>query len=223
MSNINLSVVKHVIWDWNGTLFDDLELCLAIINPMLQRRALNTVSRENYLEVFNFPVKDYYLEIGFDFKKESFESISTEFITAYEKGRVDCQLMDHARETLETIHKTGRTQSILSASKSSYLKQAVVDHGIEKYFNAIVGLDNHHAAGKAALARSYTKTAGHNLDRVVLIGDTNHDAEIAKTIGFEYILIPNGHQNRKRLEKVGGLLINSLADLKILFQVDLIP
>ncbi len=218
MSEIKMLDFKHVIWDWNGTLLDDLDLCISIINPMLQKRGLKPVSRAQYLDIFNFPVQDYYLKIGFDFEVEPFEIVSTEFITAYETGRPDCQLMDDARETLEIIHNSGRTQSILSASKSSYLNQAVVDYDIKKYFNAINGLDNHHAAGKVSLARSYMKTAGHNSGEVLLIGDTIHDADIANEIGVKFILIPNGHQNRNRLATAGGTLIDRLSDLQDLFQ-----
>ncbi len=218
MSEIKMLDFKHIIWDWNGTLLDDLDLCISIINPMLKKRGLKPVSRAQYLAIFNFPVQDYYLKIGFDFEVEPFEIVSTEFITAYETGRSDCQLMDDARETLEIIHNSGRTQSILSASKNSYLNQAVVDYKIKKYFNAVKGLDNHHAAGKVSLARSYMKTAGHNPGEVLLIGDTIHDAEIADEIGVQFILIPNGHQNRKRLAAAGGTLIERLSDLQNLFQ-----
>ena len=221
MSDLKITNFKHIIWDWNGTLLDDLDLCLSIINPMLQKRGLKPVSQDQYLDIFNFPVQDYYLKIGFDFEAEPFESVSTEFITAYETGRPYCQLMDGARETLEIIHDSGRTQSILSASKSSYLDKAVVDYGIKKYFNTIMGLDNHHAAGKISLARSYMKTAGHNPGDVLLIGDTIHDAEIANEIGVDFVLIPNGHQNRRRLAEAGGILIDSLSGLRNLFQGEL--
>ena len=120
--------------------------------------------------------------------------------------------------TLEYFHQTGRTQSILSASKSIYLNQAVEDSGIRKYFNAIIGLDNHHAAGKLSLARSYLNNSGLDASEMMLIGDTSHDAEIAKEIGVKFILIPNGHQSRTRLAESGGILTDSLTKLQDLFQ-----
>jgi len=221
MSDLGLTAIKHIIWDWNGTLLNDLDLCLSIINSMLDKRGMDLISEEQYLEVFTFPVQNYYLEIGFDFEKEPFEDISTEFITAYEAGRPDCLMMSDAKDTLEIIFSSGRTQSILSASKSSYLKKAIIDYNIEKYFNAVKGLDNHHAAGKISLARTYMANSRHDPDQVILIGDTIHDAEIAQDIGVNYVLIPNGHQDRKSLASAGGYLLDSLFDLKALFQRDL--
>jgi len=203
----------HIIWDWNGTLLDDLNLCLEIINNLLIKNHLPAVSRDNYLAIFGFPVQDYYRNIGFDFEKESFEVVSTEFISAYEIGRPNCLLMSGAQETLEWFLSSGYTQSILSASKQAYLNKAVFDYGIKDYFISINGLDNHHAAGKFDLAKEFM--IGQNLapNTILLIGDTLHDAEIAASLGVDCWLIPNGHQDRQRLESAGVPILDSLSDL----------
>ena len=57
----------HVLWDFNGTVYDDMEACLRSVNEMLSERGLPVLSAEAYREVFDFPVKDYYAKIGFDF------------------------------------------------------------------------------------------------------------------------------------------------------------
>jgi phosphoglycolate phosphatase len=74
---------KHIIWDWNGTLFDDAWLCIEIINAMLVRRGLTRLTPEEYEQIFDFPVRDYYSRIGFDFQVEPFEKLSDEFIDRY--------------------------------------------------------------------------------------------------------------------------------------------
>ncbi len=203
----------HIIWDWNGTLLDDLNLCLEIINNLLSKNHLPPVSLANYLGIFGFPVRNYYQNIGFDFKKESFEVISTEFITAYEKGRPNCLLMLGARETLEWFLSAGYTQSILSASKQTYLNDAVLDYGIKDYFISINGLDNHHATGKFDLAKEFMTAQDLEPNTILLIGDTLHDAEIAGSLGIDCWLIPNGHQSRQRLESAGVPILDSLSNL----------
>ncbi len=203
----------HIIWDWNGTLLNDLNLCLEIINNLLIKNRLPSVSLANYLEIFGFPVRDYYQNIGFDFDKESFEDISTEFITAYEKGRPTCLLMPGTRETLEHLSSTGYTQSILSASKQTYLNDAVLDYRIKEYFISINGLDNHHAAGKFDLAKEFMKAQDLIPNSVLLVGDTLHDAEIAASLEVDCWLIPNGHQSRQRLESAGVPILDSLSNL----------
>ena len=211
-------IYAHIIWDWNGTLLDDLNLCLKIINNLLSKKHLPPVSLANYLDIFGFPVRDYYQKIGFDFEKESFEVISTDFITAYEKGRPDCNLMPGTLQTLELLTFSGYTHSILSASKQAYLNKAVLDYGIEDYFISINGLDNHHAAGKFDLGKEFMTAQDLNPSSVLLVGDTLHDAEIATSLGVDCWLISNGHQSRQRLESAGVPILDSLSNLTNLLQ-----
>ena len=208
---MNINNYSHIIWDWNGTLLDDIDLCLQIINSLLENRSLPNITRELYLNVFGFPVQDYYQKLGFNFAREPFESISTEFITAYENGRPNCRLMPGARTTLETLTSKGFLQSILSASKQTYLKQAVVEYGIQSHFNSINGLDNHHAAGKLGIAKQYLTSQNQN--SMLLIGDTLHDAEIARILAIDCWLIPNGHQSRHRLISAEVPLVDSVSDI----------
>jgi phosphoglycolate phosphatase-like HAD superfamily hydrolase/membrane protease YdiL (CAAX protease family) len=206
--------IKHIIWDWNGTLLDDLDMCLDIIGGMLTERNLPAIDKESYLEIFDFPVKDYYQKIGFDFSQEPFETISDQFIGAYEKGRPDCDLIGGAREILAHAARLGLSQSILSASKNSYLLKAVEDYGIAGYFTAVLGIDNHHAAGKLALAQAFLESSSLDPQEMLLVGDTTHDGDIARAIGVNCVLIPNGHHSRSRLEETGFPVIDSLNDLR---------
>ena len=206
--------LRHLIWDWNGTLLDDLDLCLEIINGMLKERELAAITRESYLEVFDFPVKNYYQKLGFDFSLEPFESVSDQFIQAYERGRPECQLMDGSREILAALSSRGISQSILSASRRVYLTKAVQEYGIESHFNSIEGLEDHHAAGKLALAQAFLESCPLDPAHMLLVGDTTHDASIARALGVDCILIPNGHHSRERLQGTGFQVVSSLADLQ---------
>lgn len=190
----------HIIWDWNGTLLDDTELCVLIINGMLEQQNLPPISRSIYRNVFGFPVKDYYSKVGFDFNKRSFEELSDVFITSYEVGREHCRLMSGAKKTLDAIAELGCTQSILSASKQTYLEQAVLDHQLDTYFQSLHGLDNHHAAGKLESGRAHLKSSKLDPASTLLIGDTLHDAQVAEKLEISCCLIPNGHQSIERLQ-----------------------
>ncbi len=60
--------VKQLIWDWNGTLLDDVRMCVNVMNVLLDKYALPELTCEKYKQVFDFPVKDYYANLGFDFE-----------------------------------------------------------------------------------------------------------------------------------------------------------
>ena len=66
------SQYKHIIWDWNGTLLNDGWLFVDVMNSILRQRKMETITLEKYRNIFGFPIKDYYIKLGFDLEKESF-------------------------------------------------------------------------------------------------------------------------------------------------------
>jgi len=210
---MNIINYKHIIWDWNGTLLDDVSFCVEIINGLLSKRHLPQISRDYYREVFTFPVRKYYEKIGFDFFVEPWENVSTEFITTYETLRSCCSLMPGGIQTLRCVSEKGLSQSILSASKQTYLLSAIQEYHLDGIFTAINGLDNHHAASKVDIGKSFITNHDLHPSNFLLVGDTVHDAEVAAAMGVDCCLIPNGHQTQERLAACGVPVINSLINI----------
>ena len=73
-----------VIWDWNGTLLDDVDACVQAINLLLEPRGLAPMTRARYHREFTFPVRRYYDTMGFDFSAETFDDVAVEYHQAYE-------------------------------------------------------------------------------------------------------------------------------------------
>ncbi|MEM9226864.1 MAG: HAD family hydrolase, partial [Verrucomicrobiota bacterium] len=83
---------KHIIWDWNGTLIDDTWLCVEVINQIMALRKMPPVNIDSYRAEFGFPVIEYYHKLGFDLEHDPFEEISVEFISEYNRRRMECHL-----------------------------------------------------------------------------------------------------------------------------------
>lgn len=195
--------IDHVFWDWNGTLLDDAWLCRGVMNDMLVARNMPEMSEDHYMNIFEFPVRNYYLRIGFDFEQESFEQLGAEFIRDYEVRRHEPALHEDAIHALRQTRDSGRSQSILSAYKHDTLEELVEFHGLRSWFNGLHGHHDMYAAGKVPQARQALHDLDVTPDHAVLIGDTVHDAEVAAEIGIHCILIPGGNHTRERLETCG--------------------
>lgn len=211
---MDLSRYSQILWDWNGTLLDDAWLCVELINQFLVERRLPTVTLERYRSIFTFPVQRYYEALGFDFTREPWERISSEFIIAYEQNRNRCRLLPGAKETLQQVAALGISQSILSASKQSYLEKAVLEYELTQLFFTLNGLDNHHAAGKEAIAKGFVERFRIDPTTILLVGDTLHDAQVAEAIGVDCCLVPNGHQTVERLKSGGVRVVGSLREIE---------
>ena len=207
-----LEKYTHIIWDWNGTLLDDVELCFCTINALLAKRGLQPIKDISaYREIFGFPIIDYYRRAGFDFDKEPFDVAAAEFIEQYHSDDSRFKLFDGAAEILAYVKAMGLRQVILSASEVNNLRLQVGLLDIEAYFGDILGISNIYAGSKVAIGREYV--ARNDIENAVIIGDTVHDYEVAQALGADCILIANGHQHRHTLLGCGVPVLDDLSDI----------
>ena len=205
--------IETIIWDWNGTLLNDSHLSLSTINRLLKERNLKTLSHEQYLEVFTFPVIDYYRTIGFDFEKEPFELPANQYIDIYNNAVDNCGLHTGVIESLARFSSLGIRQFILSAMEQQQLNRTVMLNRIPHFFEAVAGLDNHYAVSKIEVGHKLIDSHNLNLSKTLLIGDTIHDFEVAQSLGCQCLLIANGHQSAKRLERTGAKVVKNLSEI----------
>lgn len=196
---------EHIIWDWNGTLFNDVELCASIMNLLLAQESLPNISIQRYKEIFTFPVIEYYKIAGHTFGKNSFEVLGKQFMIEYELRKGDCKLFPGVIELLSTLQEKNIQQHLLSAYEQQSLNTIIRLYSIDNYFQNVVGLDNIYASGKSHLALDLAKRIKSNgtAGNILLIGDTIHDYEVAREINSDCILMSHGHQDEDRLLKPG--------------------
>lgn len=210
-------MIEVVIWDFNGTLLDDFDLCLGIINQMLQRRSLPVLSAEEYLENFSFPVIHYYRKVGFDFEVESYQSLAEEYMAAYQPASFDCPLRNRAIELLSSLQTQGVRQILLSATKIEFLLEQTGHFGLNRFFDEIIGMGD--ILGKSKLEAAANWVAGQILEpeNTLLIGDTIHDYEVAQALKCKCLLLTGGHNSAARLLATGVQVSDNLDDVMQLF------
>lgn len=195
--------MQSIIWDWNGTLLNDLDFCISTINTQLKKRNLQPVTHDVYKAVFSFPIKDYYKTIGFNFETEDFETQAHEYINLYNRGVKNCTLHRSVIETLRYFKEKGIRQFVLSAMQHNMLEQTLKQQGIYNYFEGVAGLDDHYAASKIERGKQLISAFKINTEKSTIIGDTIHDFEVAEQLGIDCILIADGHQSEERLKNTG--------------------
>jgi len=204
---------KTIIWDWNGTLIDDAWLAIEVMNDMLTRRKMKTITLDLYREIFDFPVKDYYAKIGYDFSVESFEVVGNEFITLYDERHFECNLRLSAMKCLEKFKNANMNQYILSARNHKQLEEEIQHFNISSHFKTYSGLSHNYAHGKIELGKELIDNENIFVETTVLIGDTTHDFEVAQSLGIDCILLEGGHHSQKRLKDCGVILFEELDQL----------
>ena len=210
-------MIKHIFFDFNGTIINDVKLCLDLLNEILRKQGKRELTLEEYREVFKFPIKQYYIDAGVDFNIESFESLAVKFIEKYQPQSFSCGLYPNTRQTVEYLRNKGIHTYILSASEVNNLKEQCQVYGICDLFDEILGIDNIHASSKVDIAIDFMKKSNIEPSEALFIGDTLHDVEVAKAIGANSLLVCEGHQARSVLAKANVKILSTISDLRDIF------
>ena len=203
----------YVLWDWNGTLLDDVQAAVDVNNEIFPRFGFSPPGGiADYHRLFRFPVREYYRDLGVT--DDVFPAVANAWSEGYMVKSIGCRLQKHALEALEAFRLAGFHQAILSASKEEHLHQQIARYPIGGYFQAAMGLTHIYATSKVDLAREFLKSHGVDPRQAVFLGDTLHDAEVAEAIGCDCILIARGHQPWETLRKANAAVFEDLEKAK---------
>lgn len=198
-----------VVWDWNGTLLDDVPAAVFALDSMLAKRGIAPVDVEFYRANFRFPSRDFYLQLGVDLEHEDWGKICDDFHGGYNSYGPQ-RLRVGAVEALAACRAAGLRQVLLSAHREDLLAAEAAKLGVAQYFDAIAGTDN--LSGASKLDRAKRLVADLPSRNLLFVGDTIHDAEVAAAVGAKCHLLTCGHQNAARLASCGARLFPSLGD-----------
>jgi len=202
-------MIKQILWDWNGTLLDDLQYGMDVRNRIFPAFHLPTIDTiEEYHAQFTFPIRLYYERAGVT--DDIFVAVAHAWMDEYVRGFPTVPLHADALETLERFQQAGLQQVVLSASKRDMLRDQITHFSIQHYFSDILGLGNIYAGSKEDIGRQYLQNCGIAPDSTLMIGDTLHDAQVAEALCCRCILAAGGHQSRRVLESAGCAVVDGV-------------
>ncbi len=204
---------KYIVWDWNGTLIDDVELGVSIFNKMCDFYGLQNITLEEYQNKFKIPVADFYEECGFDFSKVDFNDIGEFYISEYNKLRFNCSLHDGVKDVMRALKSAGIGQSILSAYEQNHLRESVSYFGLNEFLDNVFGLSDILAGSKESRAKALIEKLDVDPKSVLMIGDTTHDKDAADAMGADCVFVARGHNAAFRLKELNVPVFNSHFEL----------
>ncbi|MFI8194568.1 HAD family hydrolase [Streptomyces sp. NPDC085946] len=204
----------HIVWDWNGTLFHDIDAIIGATNAAFGELGLEPLTLEQYRELYCVPVPKFYERLmGRLPTGAEWELMDGVFHRYYAEHRVTCGLTEGAAELLAGWRSAGRSQSILSMYVHEELVPLVRGFGIEAHFVRVDGRTGPSGGSKAEhMVRHLKALTGVDPERTVVIGDAADDALAALHVGARAVLYTGGSHSRASLEGVGAPVVDTLEE-----------
>ncbi|MGN0457295.1 MAG: HAD family hydrolase [Acutalibacteraceae bacterium] len=205
--------IKTIVWDWNGTLLNDVDLNINIVNKMLTEFNIQTISKDYYRCIFSFPIFAFYKKLGFkiDDNISLYEKLVEKYNKMYCEQLLSGSLFPNAEHMLQHLHKFNVQHIILSGQNQKDLDYQVDHFGIREYFCLVKGSEEKDASDKKYQLSNIVQYQNLSPQDMLIIGDTISDWELASTCGSSCILFTHGHQDEKILSQTPAKLFSGFS------------
>ena len=198
--------VRHLVWDWNGTLVDDHTAVVAAINDALATLTLPAIDSDA-----SRPVQRFYEQVaGRPLEPGEWRALDAAYHDSY-GARVDgLALAPDARAALAAAEAAGLSQSLLSMWRHQDLVPLVERLGIGRFFVRVDGLRVPGGGAKTDHLVEHLAALGVEAAAALLVGDSLDDLAAARAVGAGCVLYDGGSHHRHALEATGAPVVDTL-------------
>ena len=200
----------NIIFDFDGTIADTLQIVIDFGNENQSRFAGKTISRETFRnrsmrEALLYVELPYYRLPQFVFE-----------VKRHIRARLtNVQLFPGMKELIQTIASERRNLYIMSSNSKENIVAVLKKYDIENCFQAIYSDSS--IFGKHNVLNRLFKNFNLHFDECIYVGDEVRDLEACKKSGIDMICVDWGWDNRSRLSRAGAeKIVSSPDELKLL-------
>ena len=206
-----------VIWDYNGTLADDVEASLLASNEIIVRHGKEPITMAQYYDYVDYPISRFWEHV-FDLDEFPMAKIGEEYYKAYPKYFRG--LSDGAAELVKKLRRAGVVQMILTSAHPRLIGETLREAGIEDCFDAVSSSSDLLAGSKIDRGVAWLEKSGVAPELAVTVGDTLHDFDAARTMGTDCILCSFGHQSKELLLTAGVPVVDKFGEIERFLKMD---
>ena len=201
-------MIRNIIFDWSGTLVDDLPAVLQASNYVLTQAGRPAMSLEQFRAEFTLPFKTFY-----DRHLPGVEMPQLEewFHGEFKRAQSSVVELPYAREFLEFC----RCQKIRTFLLSAAHPDHYAAHCRVTGFNTFIDVAYTGVGDKRQKIHEILKVNGLNPVETLFIGDMEHDIETAKHGGVHSVAVLTGYNTLQQLRRAGpDLIVEHLGELR---------
>jgi phosphoglycolate phosphatase-like HAD superfamily hydrolase len=206
---------NHVVWDWNGTIFDDADLIMSITEDNFRQAGLGSVSRETFRAAYRRPIRDFYQDVAqVPLSDEKWQELNDRFHSEYARRASDIQLAAGVLDAFAYVRSRGWTQSVLSMYPHDGLIDFVNTHNLAEIFTRVDGAKHGNSwHSKVDYLVTHVDTLGIDPPSIVVVGDSTDDIDAARHVGTQAILYDGGLHPSHVLHNTHDVVAHNMAEV----------
>ena len=193
-----------ILFDLDGTLTDSAEGIINSVVYALERMGIPYTDKRELRRFVGPPLqdafRDYYglSEDGVTNAVQTFREYFTE------KGIYENAVYDGVPEMLDALQKAGHTLAVATSKPEAFAEQILAYFGLSKYFTVVAGASMGGTSKPIVIRKALQKLCTEPSDRVLMIGDREHDVLGAKDVGLPSLGVLYGYGSEAELREAGA-------------------
>lgn len=177
---------RNLIFDWSGTLVDDLPPVLDATNHVLKYYGKSPMDREEFRRRFRLPYREFYEEV---LPEVPLEELEDHFRKGFAESEGKVTPLPHSREKLEWCRDHGIRAFVLTSMDAPSFYSQLKDFGFEEFFEETYAgvLD------KRELILGLVSDHGLDPGETAFVGDMTHDIDTAHHAGLTSVAVLSGY------------------------------
>jgi phosphoglycolate phosphatase len=203
---------QNLIFDWSGTLVDDLGPTLEATNAVFALHGRSSMDRDEFRRLFRLPYSEFYEE---HLPGTRLDELEHHFRRAFADSRVPVTVLPHAREKLEWCRDQRIRCFVLTSMDRATFEKQLDDLEMRHYFEQTYSgvLDKREVIGE--LLENHQLAA----NQTAFLGDMIHDVVTAKHGGVTSVALLTGYTHRDVLESYDpDWLMTDLQEFRMLME-----
>jgi phosphoglycolate phosphatase len=203
-----------VVFDWDGTLIDSAGTIVECIQDASREMGLAVPDRERARHVIGLGLHDSLRHAVPELPREHYRDFAELYRRHFLAREDSMSLFEGVPQLLSDLARRGHMLAVATGKSRAGLDRALAASGLSVHFSASRCADETNPKPHPAMLLELMQELDTDPQRVLMVGDTSHDLEMARNAGVGAVAVTYGAHPEKALRALSPLAcVSSVEDL----------
>ncbi|CAH1903511.1 putative phosphoglycolate phosphatase, clustered with ribosomal large subunit pseudouridine synthase C [Candidatus Nitrotoga sp. HW29] len=208
-----------IVFDWDGTVMDSTAVIAGSIQAACRDLGLTEPSDVVAKYVIGLGLQEALRQAVPDLQEHQRDDLVARYRHHFLAQDETIPLFEGAQQTIAELHAAGYWLAVATGKSRQGLKRAMQTSGMESYFHATRTADQTFSKPHPAMLLEIMDELGIMAPRVLMVGDTTHDLQMARNAGVDAIGMTHGAHPADQLRALEPLaLLDDFVGLRAWFK-----